>query len=106
MNCPLCNQPLVEEYPDLFVCQKKLSLGSQIVSHYSHKISIATNGAAILDHFMLVPPYKIVTFEGEFSKISKLNNNGGYSFIMNTYPILPTLEKNLINKISTLIIFS
>lgn len=109
MNCPICNETLnsgtvfTNHYN--YSCDTRVIL-NPILPSASHYLL----NSNINQHIMIVMPYRIITTT-QLSLIQKHNGNGKFNTLLNTQdlhlePIQPASEKELINRIETILVFS
>lgn len=114
--CPLCNhlmfaKPIDEDIKSYSCKNKIISVSSGDYPHYQF-IDATQIGSS--RHWMIVMPYLITTYDDDdYSIIQKYipGNTGHFDYIddtrsLNIGPIQPMSEKQLLNRINTLLVFS
>lgn len=110
--CPLCNAKLIDSIygRGVYECPKTVLIKINKLPHY-----IRHNTYDYIKHEMIVLPYKVLTYD-DYSVIQKINKNNRagtglfdnilYTTDLNIDPILPMSEKDLLNRLQTILVFS
>lgn len=107
MKCPLCGKYLMFNTMGCtwrtHYCSTVVMMIDQYLPHYIYN-------EEFMRVIMRIPPYQIVTYPN-FSLVEKYDGKGYSKKILNTRdlniePISPKPEKELLNRIQTLLVFS
>lgn len=106
MTCPLCSQTMFRG-KDVYTCPLKIVFNPSYATTHFHTTKFFNS----IRHVMIVMPYRVVTFENNYSVIQMHTCDGFFDTILDTRelhipPIIPTEQSALLNRIETILVFS
>ena len=106
MICPLCSNTLnFDSHWGCWACPTMVLLSNKadVATHYSFEPKTKR-------HVMITMPYRVMTWD-DYSLIGKVNDDGKFALIADSRklrikPIKPKPEKEMLNRVRTILVFS